>query len=132
MGETSKGLPLSFFNAEDGVEVRENEVGGDGEVAISGNDEIGVFAGRFDISIVHGTRGIEVLMGDGFEGAPAFFCLAVEATDQANIGWGIYENFHVHGLAQGLFGQDENAFDDDDGAGNISRVLEVRVWVVKS
>ena len=73
--------------------MRQDRVGGDGEVAVTGHDEVRVFAGRLDISLVHGPRGFEVLMGDGFKGAPAFIDVAVDATDQANVGRDIYENF---------------------------------------
>ena len=85
--------PLIFL--ENGAEVRQNRGRGDGEVAVAGHDEVRVFAGGFDISLVHGARGCEVLMNDGFGGAPAFIDVAVDAADQANVGRDIYENFQV-------------------------------------
>lgn len=73
--------------------MRQDHVGGDGEVVVAGHDEVRVFAAGFDISLVHGARGFEVLMGDGFKGAPALIDVAVDAADQANVGRDIYENF---------------------------------------
>ena len=73
--------------------MRQDHVGGDGEVAVAGHDEVRVFAAGFDISLVHGARGFEVLTGDGFKGAPAFIDVAVDAANQANVGRDIYENF---------------------------------------
>ena len=79
--------------------MRQNHVRGDGEVAVAGHDEVRVFAGGFDISLVHGARGCEVLMNDGFGGASAFIDVAVDAADQANVGRDIYENFQVEEIA---------------------------------
>lgn len=79
--------------------MRQDHVRGDGEVAVAGHDEVRVFAGRFDMGIVHGARRFEVLMDDGFGGAPAFIDVAVDAADQANVGRDIYENFQVEEIA---------------------------------
>ena len=63
----------------------QNQICRNGKIAISANDEIGIFAGGFDINIVHGAHGFEVLKGNGFGRASAFINIAVDATNQANI-----------------------------------------------
>ena len=92
-GEMGRSFEVSLFFSKDGAEVRQNHIGGDGEVAVAGHNEVRVFAGGFDISLVHGARRFKVLTGDGFKGATAFIDIAVDATDQANVGRDIYENF---------------------------------------
>ena len=79
--------------------MRQNHIRGDGEVAVAWHDEVRVFAGGFDISLVHGARGCEVLMDDGFGGATAFIDVAADAANQANVGRDIYENFQVEEIA---------------------------------
>lgn len=100
-----------------GLEVRENELGGEGGVVFAGDDEIGVFACGFNVGVVHGAHGGGVLMEDGCGCAASFLCVAFKTTRQADVCVGVDVNFEIEEAAQiGIF-KEENAFYNDDGCG---------------
>ena len=54
-------------------------------------------------------------MGNGFRSASAFIDIAVDATNQADIWRSIHKNFQIQGIAQYLFDQYENTFQNNNG-----------------
>src|SRR5262249_52518501 len=77
------------------------------------NYQIGISFGRLDELKVHWTDGSLVLRDDRLNGAATFMHIAVETTNESNIGIGVHEDFHIHQRAQLWIHEHQNTFDDD-------------------
>lgn len=90
-------------------------MGGEGEVVFAGDDEVGLLAGGFYEGGVHGACGGEVLVDNRFLGAASFDDVAFDAACEANVWGGVYEDFEVEEVAELGMGENENAFNEDNG-----------------
>ena len=86
---------------------------GDRVEAALGDDDVGVFLGRFDELLVHGLHGGGVLGDYGLHGASPLADIAQDTPCQADIRVGIHKNFNVHQLPQLLVLEDEDAVHND-------------------
>lgn len=77
----------------------EDEFCCEGGVGFTGDDEVGLVAGRCDEGVVHGAYGGEVLLGDGLGGAPAFGYIAGDTAGKADVCIGINEYFKIAEVA---------------------------------
>jgi len=93
----------------------EDEVGCNGVIMIPQKNKVCEFARGFDKAVVHGSYGVEVLLGHRFGCATAFGYIAIQAANEANIWWGINKNFEIEAISEYLFGEYKNAFNYDDG-----------------
>lgn len=84
---------------------------------------------------MHGAYGFIVLFSDRVEIASALAHIASDASEDADIGVGIDEDFDVEHVAERLETEEQDAFDDDDGNGiDVNGIVEesrVRFEVVE-
>lgn len=74
---------------------------------------------------MHGAYGFIVLFSDRVEIASAFAHIASDASEDADIGVGIDEDFDVEHVAEWLETEEQDAFDDDDGNGiDVNGIVE--------
>jgi hypothetical protein len=82
-----------------------------------GPDKIGVAGGWLDVKFVAGAGVGFVAFEDDVEGVAALGSVAADTAEEAEVGGGIDEDFEVKGAAEAGVGEDEEAFDEDDGSG---------------
>ena len=81
------------------------------------HNEVGVsFAGLYEL-LVHGFQYACIAFHDGFGRASAFHYIALDYTNQAFVGVGVYKYLQVHHASQLLVAQGKDAFNDDDFPG---------------
>ena len=63
---------------------------------------------------MHGAYCVQVLLDDRLCGPPALLDIALQTSNEADVGVGIHEYLYVEEPAQGRLGEYQDAFDQDD------------------
>lgn len=85
-------------------------------IAAAVEDNVGEGLRRFDVEVVHGLDGGEVLVDDALEASAALADVARDAAQDALVGVGFDVDLDVEEISEACVLENQDALDDDDAA----------------